>query len=94
MPDFLNKIKQNLRQKGQIVIHCKITPNASRSEFKKIMANGVLKIAIAAVPERDKANRELINFLSKELGVVKSNIEIISGGAMRNKLVKIKLFEP
>jgi len=89
MPNFLNKTKKELDQKGEVVIYCKIIPNAPCSEIKDILDDDTIKIAIVAPPEKGKANRELIKFLSKEFGVAKSNISIISGMTTKNKLVKV-----
>jgi uncharacterized protein (TIGR00251 family) len=91
MPDFLNKIKQKLCTDKQIVIHCKINAGSAQNKITEIMDNDVIKIAISAPPEKGKANAELIKFLSTEFNVPKSNIEIISGGVTKNKLIKISL---
>ena len=48
-----------------------------------------VKIAIKAPPVDNEANKELITFLSKLLGVSKSQIEIRAGGSGRNKLVEV-----
>ncbi|MFC1616033.1 DUF167 domain-containing protein [Patescibacteria group bacterium] len=42
-----------------------------------------------AAPEKGKANAELIKFLSKNLGISKSQISIISGKTDQLKLIKI-----
>lgn len=47
------------------------------------------KIRLKAVPEKGKANEELIKFLSKELALPKDKIEIISGKTERIKLIRI-----
>lgn len=44
---------------------------------------------IAAPPERGKANRELITFLSRVLGVKKSYIAIVKGETSRNKAITV-----
>lgn len=49
-----------------------------------------IKIRIKAVPEKGKANVELIRFLSRELNVPKENISILSGKTDHLKLIKIK----
>lgn len=90
MTSFLEKIKQELGNKQELVIHCKITPQAAQSKVIDILPDQTIKIAIAAAPEKGKANRELINFLSQEFGIAKFNITIISGQMTRNKLVKLK----
>ncbi|MBP9770654.1 DUF167 domain-containing protein [Candidatus Gracilibacteria bacterium] len=47
-----------------------------------------IKIRIKAVPEKGKANEELIKFLSKELSIPKDQITIISGKSTQLKLVR------
>jgi len=53
------------------------------------MADGTLKIRIAAPPEKGKANTELIKFLSKHFDLPKNQITIISGKTEPLKLIKI-----
>ncbi len=40
---------------------------------------GALRVAVTAAPEKGKANRAIIDVLSKSLGVAKSSIELIAG---------------
>lgn len=40
---------------------------------------GALRVAVTAAPEKGKANRAIIDLLSKSLGVAKSSIELITG---------------
>jgi uncharacterized protein (TIGR00251 family) len=53
-------------------------------------SGGVLKIRVAAPPVRDKANKELIAFLSRILGVSKGALTIIHGRASRDKVLAIE----
>lgn len=48
-----------------------------------------LKINIISVPEKGKANQELIGWLSKKLKIAKSDITIISGELDRYKKLLI-----
>ena len=61
----------------------KLTPNAKNSEIKGVLtdANGeeFLKISLNAVPEKGKANQELLKFLAKKLQFSKSDFSILSG---------------
>ena len=50
---------------------------------------GALKVKIAAPAVDNKANTELIEFLSKTLEVSKSAIAIRRGGTSRRKVVEI-----
>ena len=67
----------------------KVTPNASRNEIMGF-TDGVLRVRIAASPVKGKANKELIDFLSKALGLRKSSVSIVKGQTSRNKVVAIE----
>jgi uncharacterized protein (TIGR00251 family) len=49
----------------------------------------VLAVRVAAPPVKGQANRELVAFLSRLLGVNKSRLAIIRGHTSRNKLISI-----
>ena len=53
------------------------------------LADGTLKVRIAAAPERGRANDELIMLLAAKFGVERDAVEIVSGHAAGLKLVKI-----
>jgi uncharacterized protein len=55
---------------------------------------GALRIAVTAAPEKGKANRAIIEVLSKSLGVPKSAIELISGDtSARKRFLIVGAFE-
>jgi hypothetical protein len=88
--------KEKLEKEGQIYLLCKIFPGASFNKLKSFVKNNIegrdveiLSIAISAPAEKNKANKELIKFLSKEFKVASNNISIISGSGDRLKLIKI-----
>ena len=83
------KAGDNLKDGDEVYLRIKVRPGASKNEFKGEMTDGTWKINIAAVPERGKANQELIGFLAKELKFKKENIKIISGMSDHVKLIKI-----
>lgn len=65
----------------------KIKPNASKNQIKSWDKNRKhLKININAIPEKGKANKELIKFLSKRLG---KKVRILRGKTSRIKLLSI-----
>jgi uncharacterized protein (TIGR00251 family) len=70
-------------------LEVKVTPNASRNEITGWHDN-VLQVKIAAAPEKGKANKELIDFLGRALGVKKSDISIVKGETSRNKSIEIQ----
>ena len=66
----------------------RIQPRASKNEIVE-MQEDALKVRISAPPVKGKANRALIGFLAKELGVKKSEIEIASGQTSKIKTIHI-----
>ena len=67
----------------------RVQPNAGRNEVVGF-EEGVLRVKIAAAPVKGKANKELIDFLSKLLGVSKSSITIEKGHISRKKVIAIE----
>ena len=67
----------------------KVIPKSSKNKIVE-EKDGFLKIKLRAVPEKGKANTELIKFLAKYFKTAKSNIKIIKGETKRNKIVEIK----
>ena len=72
----------------------KVTPGAKKNEIlgwedDYPQVGRVLKVKIAAPPVEGKANKEIVLFLSKALGVTKSSIEVVHGTSGRIKLVEI-----
>ena len=51
--------------------------------------SGILKCFVKAAPEDGKANREVIDIVSKAVGVTKREVEIISGLTCRKKKLAI-----
>lgn len=73
--------------KDGLVVRLKIIPNSSRNEI--IWENEALKVKITAQPIENKANKALIEFLSKTLKTAKSNIQIIKGELNKEKTLLI-----
>jgi len=63
-------------------------PGAKENLISGWMENGSLKIKIREKPIAGKANRSLLKFLSKSLGMKRSEIEIISGMKSRKKKIR------
>jgi uncharacterized protein (TIGR00251 family) len=67
----------------------RVTPRASRDRISEVLDDGTVKIQLTAAPVDGEANEKLAAFLSKVLGVARSNIEIVAGARGRNKLVSV-----
>lgn len=73
---------------NQTRISVRVYPGAAGNEVTGF-ANGVLLLKISAPPVRGKANRELVAFLSRLLGVARDSVNIVKGNTSRNKIVAI-----
>lgn len=67
-----------------IILPVKASPKSSKNEIVG-WENNELKIRIAAHPDRNSANEELIAFLANTLHISKSQIKLISGSTSRHK---------
>ncbi|MCL4795423.1 MAG: DUF167 domain-containing protein [Bryobacteraceae bacterium] len=83
------ELRRRLATGGSLILSLKITPKSPRTAWAGVLDDGVIKIRVAAPPEKGKANAELIRFLAHELGLQASRIEIISGAASTRKLVRL-----
>lgn len=78
------------REEG-LIIKLKIAPNASKNEI--IRTEDGVKVKITAQPIDGKANKCLVEFLSKTFKVPKSSIEIVKGETSKEKTLLIKVFD-
>lgn len=76
-----------------IVLRVRLTPNASACMLTGIYTDGAgvefLKVSVCSVPEKGKANKELVAFLAKKLKTAKSAIALVSGNTDRCKKLLI-----
>ena len=67
-------------------ISMRVYPNARRNEVAGVN-DEVWQVRVAAPPIRGEANRELIAFLGRVLGVGTSSLSIVKGATSRNKVI-------
>ena len=82
-------LRGRLAQEGSLVFAVKVTTRAANSEVVGLAENGALRVRIAAVPEKGRANEELRTLLSRYFGVSKSKVEFVSGESSTHKRIKI-----
>ena len=73
--------------KAGAAISIRVTTRSPRTEFAGIMDDGTIKVKLTSPPIDGKANEELVKFLASVMRIPKTNVEIISGQASKNKLV-------
>ena len=72
-----------------LIINIRVSPNASKNEI--IKTDDCIKVKITSQPIDGKANKAVIEFLSKQFKVPKSSVEIIKGLTSKDKTVLIKV---
>jgi uncharacterized protein (TIGR00251 family) len=71
-----------------VVLSVKVVPRSSRTAIAGIL-NGMLKVKLAAAPEKGKANQALVEFLADTLGIKKNAVKITSGLTSPVKTIEI-----
>jgi uncharacterized protein len=64
-------------------------PGARRNEIRGVQ-DGALKVCVTQSPEKGKANKALVELLSKKLGLKKSQIELVAGETSHQKRFLIR----
>ena len=72
-----------------LIIKVKIVPNSSKNDI--ILEDEFIKVKVTAQPIENKANKALIEFLSKRFKIPKSSIEIIKGDTSKEKTLLLKI---
>ena len=71
-----------------IVIKVKVTPNSSRNILAQDYGDHLL-VKLTSPPVEGKANKQLLKFIGKKLGVPPSSIKILRGHSSREKVLFI-----
>ncbi|MDR3326395.1 MAG: DUF167 family protein [Rhodospirillaceae bacterium] len=88
MASFLNPVVTD-----GVHLTVKLTPKASCNcieSFTESVNDNLLKISVTTVPEDGKANKAMINLLSKSWKIAKRSIRIVSGVTSRRKILFIE----
>ena len=68
-----------------VLIRIRIVPNSSRNEI--ILEEEFIKVKVTAQPIENKANKALIEILSKQFKLPKKSIQIIKGETSKDKTI-------
>jgi uncharacterized protein len=78
-----------LQQSGFFVTFTvKVVPRSSKTAVVGVLG-GMLKVKLAAAPEKGKANESLVEFLADTLGVKRNAVTITSGHTSPIKTIQI-----
>ena len=72
-----------------VKISIKVQPNAARNQVIG-RTNEIWRINIAAPPDKGKANKRLVEFLSGVLQIRKDHIFIVKGLASHHKIIAVE----
>ena len=70
-------------------VNLRISPNSANNEIIK-NDDGSVKVKITALPIDGKANKALVEFLSKTFKLPKTSIEIVRGETSKDKTILFK----
>ncbi|EGC37478.1 hypothetical protein DICPUDRAFT_23568, partial [Dictyostelium purpureum] len=71
-------------------LNINVHPNSKENQIISF-ENEILSLRISEPPIDGQANKGVVEFLSKELGLRKSNIQVSKGSKSRNKSIEIDL---
>lgn len=74
---------------GGVYLKIRVQPRGRKNQVEGVHG-GSLKVRLTAPPVEGEANKALVDFLSKFLGVRKSSVTIASGEKSRDKKVLVK----
>jgi uncharacterized protein (TIGR00251 family) len=78
-----------LNKKNGVILKFSAKPNSNISKIIKI-DDDEITIQISEPPVNDKANIELLQYLSKAFSISKSQIKLIKGEKSKEKIVEIE----
>jgi len=82
VPDWL------IERDGQLLLRIKAVPGARRDAIVGPLGDH-LKIAVAAPPEKGKANRRIEALLASALAIPAAHVAVIQGRSAPRKVVKV-----
>lgn len=74
---------------ARLLLEIYAAPRAAKSRVAGLH-DGRLKVLVAAPPVEGAANRELVRFLARELGLPRSGVTLAKGASSRKKTVAIE----
>ncbi len=76
-------------EENAILLPVKVVPGASSTRFLGEWY-GRARMAVAAPPEKGKANKVLVEFLAKRLAVRKADVAVVAGHTSTLKTIRIE----
>lgn len=94
-PVFLFVYNMYVDSEKGVLLSVKVVPNAGSTQIRDVVKDAegkeFLRIFVSCVPEKGKANKEVIKLLSKELKLPKSAFSIAVGETSHYKKILISI---
>ena len=72
-----------------VLLSIRAQPGVGKNELR-LAADGMLKVVVSQVAEKGKANRAILEFLAKTLGLRKSQLDLLRGDTAKSKVIRIR----
>ena len=69
-------------------LRIRVQPKARRNDV--VVDGETIRVYVTTAPEGGKANKAVVRLLAKRLGVPKRDVEVVSGGKSRTKVISIE----
>lgn len=86
---MIEDLKQRLQKEEKIELIVRVRPHAPKTQITGVLADGSLKVDLAAPAEDNRANVALVRTLAEAFAVDSSCVKVLSGKTARIKLVRI-----
>lgn len=76
---------ENIEERnGQVLLRVRVQPKASRNAIR-MEPDGRIRVALTAPPVEGAANKALIQFIAKKMGIPKAGVTLLRGEKARDK---------
>ncbi len=72
-----------------VLLSIRAQPGGRKNELRPAV-DGTLKVVVSQVAEKGKANRAILEFLAKTLGLRKSQLDLLRGDTAKTKVIRIR----
>ena len=86
----LAELRARLAKDKVVTFDVKAVPRAARSEVVGVTNDGAMKVKVAAVPDKGKANEELRDVLAGWFKVPKNHVELLHGETSPHKVWRVR----
>jgi uncharacterized protein YggU (UPF0235/DUF167 family) len=88
----MENLKKDLKTNKQLILDLQVITNSSCLKLKKLGLSKY-KLKLTNLPEKEKANQEILKFFKDNLKPLKIELDILKGSLKTNKKIKINLIK-